>query len=145
MLHLDMSTFSKFGLNRFKSQEQNSQQNLLSYIFFYITFAYGIAFAFFKDTDMVKGTALSGTAVPPIMWGAVSLLVILAVAFTIQYKWRKFAKYVGVAGFSLWFYIFLVASITAAWFAAFIVSLPMVLFWAFWFFGINADHGDRPL
>lgn len=140
-----MNTFQRFGLNRFKTQEQNSQQNLLSYIFFYITFVYGIAFAFFKDTDMVRATALSGTAVPPIMWGVVSLTVILAVAFSIQYKWRKFAKHVGMAGFSLWFYIFLVALVTSAWFACFVIALPQVAFWVFWTTGINQDHGDKAL
>lgn len=139
-----MSTFSIFRLNRFKSQAANSQQNILSYIFFYITFMYGMAFSFFPHTREVEQSALAHSF-PPVLWGIISLIVILAVAFTIQYKWRKFAKHVGMAGFSLWFYIMLVALIGEAWFGAIIIAVPMVLFWLFWFLGINNDNGDKPL
>ncbi len=128
---------------RFKSQPQNSQQNILSYLFFYITFMYGVTCAFFLDAAEVAAPALVALAIPPLVWGIISLLVILSVAFSIFFKWRNLAKTTGAAGFLLWVYVAIMAIITGSWFPLVVIILPMLVFWFFWFMGVNEDNGKQ--
>src|SRR5688572_23026191 len=111
-------------LRRFKSQPQNSQQNILSYVFFYITFTYGVSYGFFFHTPAVQATAMATLAIPPLMWGFFSMVVILSVIFTIFFKWRKLAKFTGIAGFMLWVYVAFMAIITTSWFPLIVLITP---------------------
>jgi hypothetical protein len=67
----------------------------------------------------------------------------LSVAFSIFFKWRNLAKTTGAAGFLLWVYVAIMAIITGSWFPLVVIILPMLVFWFFWFMGVNEDNGKQ--
>lgn len=128
------------NLDNFKWQSEGEPQNFLSYIFFLTMLIYGVVFTFFPMSGAVQATALATAIISPIIWGAACLTIVAMALYSIASRRQWVAEATGMLGFLIWVYGFSLYILLGAYFAAFVVYFPQMLFWTFWYVGVKRYH-----
>lgn len=115
--------------------------NPLIYPFILVTFAYGIGFTFFSNTDPVGQSSLyqSMTAISPLLttiWGIAAISVILIGFYVLVKDKPPLGKFNCFLSFLLWFFAATVYVLTSGWLTLFAVVVPSLYFWTWQYFSL---------
>jgi len=124
-------------------RSNGDRTNKLIYIFFFITFVFGIGFAFFGHTASIQSLALYKEGVVLLnsdrtpIWGYCALAV--AVVNVVALGWLKprWCLAGSMAGVILWLYALFIYAFGGYWFQLFAGGIPNVLFWAWYYLRVN--------
>lgn len=119
-------------------QREDEPQNMLTYLFLFQNFIYGIAFTFFSSMAAVQRSPYTlNPWLDPWVLGLLCLSLVAVTLYGIATRNRTIGTNVGALGFAVWSYSFILYVLSGSIFAALAIYLPQVLFWVFWGIGVR--------
>lgn len=126
-------------LKNFLWQREDEPQNMLTYLFVFVNFCYGLKFTLDSGSPTVDRSPFTSDSafIRPELWGVFCLLLAVSLLAAVAFRFKRLGQAVGVFGFILWFYGFQIYLTNNMVFPAFAFYFTQMLFWTFWFIGVN--------
>lgn len=135
-------TLRKFG-HRITYRPDGVRRNSLSYIFFFQTLAFGVAYTFFGHTDTVSNSILYVETqnafgfIPLPIWGVCAMLVTVANIAGILTEKVSVVKSSALVGFMLWLFASIVYLLSDSYFQLAVGGFVQVYFWIWYYFRVG--------
>ena len=112
----------------------------------YITFMFGLCFTLLPDwsgavqTELYQLTTLQTHEFTTSIWGVCAIAACVFAAAAFYYRKRWLGAFAGLFGFGVWFFAAVTYIIGGFWFGLLVAAIPLVVFWSYLFFKIEAYH-----
>lgn len=132
--------------NKFIWEDEDTRIEGARYLFFFITFAFGLCFTFLSSWSGADQTQLYQTSQLHLfdgvtnIWGGLCLWVGGFIVLNHITRWATLGSWTAFLGAALWSYAALVYLFDHFWFGLIVAALPNLVFWTFFYLRATRYH-----